>query len=555
MTLPSDGRSSKRFNAHLKSISTMSVLQDKSGVGANVTPTNAEALTQSYLPQPASFTIAERFRLDLKATDFHSEDPLINIRPLPVVPETVNRALDDDLTETVGGNLAKMPLPEGVKEVEVRDGDNQPVVVLYRPPVAPVKQLYIIEYHRVSMFKGRFGLGNIVGSQALAPSEELTLTVRTYKQTILEKSKSETILDAINKETSDDLQTHLEKETTNNNQVTTDITKNIVKGGGLTFTSPIKWLPIGGSASTNKTTNETLHTEREDNHKQFEKVMRQHIERAASRREVTIDTKERSLETIEEENTSKRVIKNINVGKTLNLVFRQMNQEHIVLRHLVDVEILFTDGITYERIPLNNLDEGLKRYVNDGVADKIRANLYVSYRNVFDYQGQHRPLIEAEQASIETGLPAELFPGVNPTDLPYPVVPFVAAHQTHGLTQWYMRVRPNAKSTYTLPIYTASDADSSFDIEVPGVLVSAQHYTLPTDGVFLEAVLGENTALDEISEKIQKEDLRTDTLNNDKVKLGIDLVNAATDKTDAYVKIFAPCCPDVNCGCGGQSNV
>ena len=152
-------------------------------------------------------------------------------------------------------------------------------------------------------------------------------------------------------------------------------------------------------------------------------------------------------------------------------------------------------------------------------------------------------LIEAEQASIETGLPAELFLGVNPTDLPYPVVPFVAAHQAHGQTQWYMRVRPNAKSTYTLPIYTASDADSSFDIEVPGILVSAQHYTLPTDGVFLEAILGENVALDEISKEVQKEDLRADVLNNNKLAKGLEIVEAATDKTDAYVKIFAPVAP------------
>ena len=309
-------------------------------------------------------------------------------------------------------------------------------------------------------------------------------------------------------------------------------------------------MPIGGSASTNKTTNETLHTAREDNHKQFEKAMRQHTERAASRREVTIDTKERSLETFEEENTSKRVIKNINVGKTLNLVFRQMNQEHIVLRHLVDIELLYTDGISYERISLNEIEEGLKRLVDESVANEIKANLYVSYRNVFDYQGQHRPLIEAEQASIETGLPAELFPGVNASNLPYPVVPFAQAHQVHGTTHWYMRVRPNAKSTYTLPIYTASDADSSFDIEVPGILVSAQHYTLPTDGVFLEAVLGENVALDDHA----KESLKIVALENDKIEKGLEIVNVAADKADAYVKIFAPCCPDVNCGCGGQSN-
>lgn len=55
-------------------------------------------------------------------------------------------------------------------------------------------------------------------------------------------------------------------------------------------------------------------------------------------------------------------------------------------------------------------------------------------------------LTKLKQASIEIGLPAEFFPDVNPTNLPYPVVPFAQAHQVHGTTHWYMQVRPNAKS-------------------------------------------------------------------------------------------------------------
>jgi hypothetical protein len=85
---------------------------------------------------------------------------------------------------------------------------------------------------------------------------------------------------------------------------------------------------------------------------------------------------------------------------------------------------------------------------------------------------------------------------------------------------------------------------------VPGVLVSAQHYTLPTDAVFMEAVLGENMVLDDHA----KESLKTVALENDKIEVGLEIIENATDKTDTYVKIFAPCCPDVNCGCGGQSH-
>ena len=97
-------------------------------------------------------------------------------------------------------------------------------------------------------------------------------------------------------------------------------------------------------------------------------------------------------------------------------------------------------------------------------------------------------------------------------------------------------------------VQSYSDESTSFEVEVPGVLVSAQHYTLPTDAVFLDAVLGDTIALDSYA----KESLKTVALENDKIEKGLEIVNVAADKADAYVKIFAPCCPDVVCG--GQSH-
>jgi hypothetical protein len=100
------------------------------------------------------------------------------------------------------------------------------------------------------------------------------------------------------------------------------------------------------------------------------------------------------------------------------------------------------------------------------------------------------------------------------------------------------------------PIFhITTDAESAFDVEVPGVLVSAEHYTLPTDAVFLEAVLGENIALDTYA----KESLKTVALENDRIEAALGIVNSATDKAEAFEKVFAPCCPD--CTCGGQHDV
>ena len=49
------------------------------------------------------------------------------------------------------------------------------------------------------------------------------------------------------------------------------------------------------------------------------------------------------LET-EEQTEIGREIENINVGRTLNFVFRQMNQEFITILHLVDVRVAYFNG-------------------------------------------------------------------------------------------------------------------------------------------------------------------------------------------------------------------
>lgn len=71
--------------------------------------------------------------------------------------------------------------------------------------------------------------------------------------------------------------------------------------------------------------------------------------RASARREVHIDTSlDVQLETGEEE-AVERELANINVSRTLNVVFRQMNQEFISVLHLVDVRVAFFDGYRASR--------------------------------------------------------------------------------------------------------------------------------------------------------------------------------------------------------------
>ncbi len=104
----------------------------------------------------------------------------------------------------------------------------------------------------------------------------------------------------------------------------------------------------GGSTSSNETTGEWgTRSAREDFAKTVSNALFKHSARASSKRDVEINTSsEQSSTSVSEqgsEQTIERQIENVNVRRTLNLVFRQIVQEYISVLHLTDVKIALND--------------------------------------------------------------------------------------------------------------------------------------------------------------------------------------------------------------------
>ena len=94
-------------------------------------------------------------------------------------------------------------------------------------------------------------------------------------------------------------------------------------------------------------------------------------------------------------------------------------------------------------------------------------------------------------------------------------------------------------------------------IDVNGVIKNVTSRVLPTDSVIVDALLGQGEALDCYNMRLQELAATQASLENDKLQLGIDVINAQTtptDKADKFNMVFKTwCCPDVNCGCGGTT--
>ncbi len=188
-----------------------------------------------------------------------------------------------------------------------------------------------------------------------------------------------------------------------------------------------------------------------------------------------------------------------------------MNQEFITILHLVDVRVAFSNGLPEmrEEVPLHRLDALLDKYAADDAAkNKMTQMVRDALEHVFDYRDRSISLIEERQ----------LDPGED----------------------GYLRVRKELVSSY--------EDETGNRIAVPGIILSATKHVLRTDGVIVEALLGQGHALDAYSSDLQEAAVRAKELANDaalaqlaREELGRTVVEeASTDKAEAFAKIFYP---------------
>jgi hypothetical protein len=246
-----------------------------------------------------------------------------------------------------------------------------------------------------------------------------------------------------------------------------------------------------------------MNTSREEFAKDVRNAVNKHSNSASSKRDISVTSSTETTQESGEESETQRTVENINVSRTLNLVFRQMNQQFVSVLHLIDIRVgyyrrTFKDNIAttvYKEVPLTELRPFLQEVVTTGASrEKILKVLKMHLDGLRDYTG------------------------AAPKD-------FVTA-----LDDQTWQINPAAKSTYKDPI-----TEKTIPREVPGVVVSGSTNVLRTDGVIVEAVLGQGNALDAYSMGLQDQAVRLKKSGNDKDELRLKIIN---DKDTERAKLF-----------------
>ncbi len=341
-------------------------------------------------------------------------------------------------------------------------------------------RLYLVEIYKLSSFLGDYGVGRTIKTFSLLPGEKTKISIKTYKKTTTDYKSSSSILDSFTEESAESFETDVRDEESDkrNEAESSEWYIDAEASGGFNIGLAKADLKVKGGYKGSS------NSAREQFAKRVSNATQKNSSRASAKRDVQINTSYEVKTEIGEETSTERQIENINVSRTLNFVFRQMNQEFISLFHLVDIRIGFFNGFgeSKREVPLYELDSLIDEVMvdDDEKRNEARQSIIGELQNVFDYNGEVQNVIEEQQL-------------IAPPDQP-------------PLT--YLRLKK------IISTYTGDTEDEGISIQVPGIIFAVNKYTMRTDGIIVEALLGQGEALDKYSNSLQEESIEAKRLEN-----------------------------------------
>jgi hypothetical protein len=369
--------------------------------------------------------------------------------------------------------------------------------------------LLLVEYYRLSTFPGRYGAGRTVKTFSLLPGEQTTIRISTYKRSSESLQQTSSILDATTSETESEFGRTVNSEQSNQDNAS----KSFEYRAEAEAQGQANWGWGSASAKVSGGVSGGSQSARQELSKNLTNAVTQNTARASSRRDVQVDTSlDVKLESGEEQAVD-RTLSNINVSRTLNFVFRQMNQEFISLLHLVDVRVAFFNGHTESRdeVPLSELDRLLADSLQPDHIAPVREGILAELRTIVDHSGRPQPdFIKTVQLTGADGRPST----------------------------GYAQVDRDFTTSCTGP--------DGRERTVPGIIIAADRHVLRTDGITVDSYTGGGSALDDYSSGLQEQAVRAQQLENDRrqaeterLRLALQLVRKGdAAAVDLYQRVF-----------------
>ncbi|MGW6012236.1 hypothetical protein [Streptomyces sp. NPDC055210] len=368
-------------------------------------------------------------------------------------------------------------------------------------------RLLLVETYQLTSVPLHYGPGRVIKTFTLLPGERTTMRVSSYKRSSQSIQSTSSVLDS----TSDESEREFEQAVTAEQGNSADSSKSFEYNAQASASAKGSWGWGSASASVSGGVAGSNTSARQEFAKNLTSAVGKNAAKASARREVTVDTSMDMKLEEGEESAVERTIENINTSRTLNFLFRQMNQEYAAVLHLVDVRVAFFSGHneSREEVPLAEMDSLLHRVLNsDTQITAVREQILALVAGTRDLAGNTHPGFVRTEAPDGTGLA----PAVDPT----------------------------YTSTYTTP--------DGRTITLPGIVTAAEHHVMRTDGMTVDAFLGEGQGLDAYSTGLQEQALRAQAADNllkereaERLQVALDIARDGDERrARAFRTLFMP---------------
>jgi hypothetical protein len=369
----------------------------------------------------------------------------------------------------------------------------------------PANALFLIEEYRATSFLGKYGVGRTLSTMSLLPGEETTIRLKTWRNTSTTRTDTSSVVDSEDVTVSDRFADQLSKETTDTATQQASTSWHVEASASASWGWGSADLSAGASGETQ--------TGRESFARTASEQVRENAREARSQRKTEVTTSSTTAVTAGDEDSIERVVKNVNLRRTLNFLFRELNQEYITRLHLTGVRFAHcTPGKqgTWTEYPLTDLPKLLDRLILPAKRQSVAASILGVVATIHD-----RGLAPVQPLQLVTVGPGGAF---TVTDL---------KPTANGLNQAEMPIKGSGRFVRWKPGPLApaganpeNDPQTPADrLAVDGVLLSEQSIVMPTGAILVEAVLGERDAVDDCVMRAQEAELAASEARNGRESL------------------------------------
>jgi hypothetical protein len=383
------------------------------------------------------------------------------------------------------------------------------------PLATETPAVFLIEEYRLTSFLGRYGLGRTLTAMSLFPGEETTIRLKSWRNSSTTRTDTSSVIDSEEKEISNRFSEKVSQESSNTTTVQEKSSWEVAGSASADWGVAKASVSGGASAETQ--------TGREHFARIATEQVGENAREARSHRKTEVGASTTTSVAEGEEESIERVIRNINLRRTLNFIFRELNQEYVTRLHMTGIRFAYAipgKAGTWTEYTLDEFPTLLDIAIVQPRRKQVAADILATVATVHDLALKPvYPLQLIKVAPNGSLTVSELKPiantanGLNPDDMP--------VKGSRRSLRWKPGPLSPANADPSTDPQTEADPHA-----VDGVLSSQQFNVMPTGAIVVDAALGKQDALDYYAIQSQNEQLaeikaanRRETLLNEALAL------------------------------------